>query len=155
MARSRKRKSHTLEQSFLEALRSSGSVVAASRWSKVPRRTAYSWRKLYVDFAQAWDDAIEEALDIIEARAMDAAVNPKKDPIEAGRMQRWILSKRRPKVWGDKLIHQDPDGNAVPLTQEVNLVIKNAITDPVSRELLDSLAKRMESDSSSDSSEAE
>jgi hypothetical protein len=54
---------------FLAALRNSGNVRAACKAAGVSRKTAYQHRESASEFKAAWDDAIEDACDILEAEA--------------------------------------------------------------------------------------
>ena len=54
---------------FLKALAKSCNVTAACRAAGIGRRTAYDWRNDDEAFAAAWDEAVEEAADALEAEA--------------------------------------------------------------------------------------
>ncbi len=54
---------------FLEALASSGNVLVSCRVSGVKRRNAYKHRDRFPAFRRAWDEAIEESTDALEAEA--------------------------------------------------------------------------------------
>jgi hypothetical protein len=60
---------------FLDALREKPNVTHACKAAKVARRTAYDHRKSHKDFADAWDDALEEGRDLIELSMIEAADN--------------------------------------------------------------------------------
>ena len=66
---------------FLDCLREKGNVTAAARLVGIDRATAYRWRDADADFAQAWDDAIEEAADLIELEAHRRAVSGIDEPV--------------------------------------------------------------------------
>jgi hypothetical protein len=54
---------------FLAALRNSGNVRAACKAAGISRQAAYKHRESSQEFRAAWDDAIEDACDILEAEA--------------------------------------------------------------------------------------
>ncbi len=54
---------------FLEALRDSGNVRFATQKSGVSRQAAYQAKKRSSDFSEAWDLAIADAVDLLEATA--------------------------------------------------------------------------------------
>lgn len=55
-------------------------VSAAAKKAGVPRSTAYDWYKADEEFAAAWDDAVEVAVDSLEKeawrRARDGVLKP-------------------------------------------------------------------------------
>lgn len=58
---------------FLERLRSSGNVRFACQAASIGRRTAYDRREADETFKAAWDEAIEDACDALEAAAWQRA----------------------------------------------------------------------------------
>lgn len=91
---------------FLGALRQTGVVLAACRAAQISRSAAYRRRARDGAFRAAWDDAINDALDLHElmvhraSLAGDAATS------------RWILSRRRPATWGDRVTVDHSDAAA-------------------------------------------
>ncbi len=65
---------------FLRVLRESANISRAARAAGIPSSTAYRWRKQLVMFRQAWDEAMNEALDNLEEvlryRAMNGVERP-------------------------------------------------------------------------------
>jgi hypothetical protein len=57
------------EKGFLVALRDTGNVRAACDAAKVSRTVVYAHRDEDEDFAQAWQDALEESADLLEQEA--------------------------------------------------------------------------------------
>ena len=51
---------------FIEALTLQGTVYHASQAAGVSRQTAYRWRDEDPEFADLWDEAIENAVDAVE-----------------------------------------------------------------------------------------
>ena len=62
-------------ETFLATLRETCNVSAAARAAKIGRSTAYDWRDADEAFAAAWDDAEEEAVDALEMRARERALD--------------------------------------------------------------------------------
>ena len=109
---------------FLNYLKTSGgSVAAAAQLTGINRRTAYKWRANSQRFADEWDEAIEEAMDMLEAQAYNIAYSDR-DP----HMIRWLLSRRRSHKWGDR---QTVDHRgAVNVDFPTPLVIRSADANP-------------------------
>ena len=61
-------------EGFLTGLRKHSNVRLASQSVGVGRRLVYDHREKYPDFAQAWDDAIEDGIDTLEAIAYKRAM---------------------------------------------------------------------------------
>ncbi|WP_369952281.1 hypothetical protein [Ralstonia syzygii] len=68
-------------QAFLASLAVLGNVTAAALAASVDRVTAYRWRESDEAFAVAWDDAIEQAADLIELEARRRAVEGVDEPV--------------------------------------------------------------------------
>ncbi len=62
------------KQAFLGALALVGVTTSACTHSGVPRATVYGWRAADAEFADAWDQALEDAWDRLEAEAHRRAV---------------------------------------------------------------------------------
>ena len=69
------------KQKFLANLRESPNVTAAARSVGISRRCAYDHRETDATFAQAWDDAIEEGVDKLEAEVERRAFKGTDKPI--------------------------------------------------------------------------
>lgn len=63
-----------LEQ-FLDHLRASANVTASADHTGASRRTMYRRRDSDPDFAEAWDDALETAIDMLEGEARRRALH--------------------------------------------------------------------------------
>lgn len=60
---------------FLSHLRKTSNISESARVAVVSRRAVYEWRDADPDFAAAWDDAIDEATDALEAEARRRALD--------------------------------------------------------------------------------
>lgn len=69
---------------FLDVLRRTGNVSAAARAAGMARRSAYALRDREEDFAAAWSEAQEEALDDLEQALRQRAVQGTLKPVYYG-----------------------------------------------------------------------
>ena len=81
---------------FLEKLRNSGNVRSSCRAAGVGRTTVYRWRKKWATFAAEWDEAKEDACDLLEEEAWRRAME------ESDRLLMFLLKAHRRQVYGDK-----------------------------------------------------
>jgi hypothetical protein len=106
---------------FIDELRASCNVSAAARAAGIPRRTAYNWRASDPAFAEAWEDAEEEAADDLEQVARDRA--------KAGseRMLEILLKAHRPEKFVERVRSElsGPGGSPLQVT-----TIERRIVDP-------------------------
>ncbi len=97
------------EPRFLESLSTHCNVSQACREAGVTRTTVYRRRENVPAFDAKWDEAVETALDAIEIAVFTASIS--------GDMQtaRWLLSRRRPQVYGDRMAleHSGKDGGPI------------------------------------------
>jgi hypothetical protein len=80
----RLKKKFTAKESFLISLSQNANVSQAAKFSEVNRNTAYKWRQSDPDFAEAWDRALEDATDALEAEARRRATEGYEEPIIYG-----------------------------------------------------------------------
>ncbi len=71
-------------QRFLETLRATGNVSAAARAVGLARSSAYRLRRRDAAFAAAWDDAEQEAVDLLEQEARRRALDGVAEPLMGG-----------------------------------------------------------------------
>lgn len=82
---------------FLLALRNSANVRASCQAAGISRKEAYKRRASSARFREAWDEAIEDALDVLEAVAFQRAR-------ESSDFLLWrLLASRRRGVYGDRV----------------------------------------------------
>lgn len=74
-------------ETFLEALAKRGNITESAAAAGVARRTVYQWRDADPEFASAWDDALEQAADAMEAELWRRAVEGVEKPIYQQGMQ--------------------------------------------------------------------
>lgn len=93
---------------FIARLRDSGNVRMAAQAAGVPRRTVYNWRDRWKTFAAEWDEALEDACDILEAEAWKRAVQENSD-----RLLMFLLKAYRPDRFKDRAkVEHSGDGPA-------------------------------------------
>lgn len=113
---------------FLSVFRQTANVSEAARAAAIARRTAYDWRDADPDFAAAWAEAEQEAVDRIEREALRRAVEGWDEPVwhqgqqcgvvrkYSDRMLEILLKGHRPKFSERHVIAGDADN---PLTLDV------------------------------------
>ncbi len=82
---------------FLEKLRNSGNVRLACHAAGIPRRTVYNWRNKYSTFRDEWDEAMEDACDILEAEAWKRSIDGQSD-----RLLMFLLTAHRPDKYKER-----------------------------------------------------
>jgi hypothetical protein len=82
---------------FLAALRNSGNVRAACRAADVSRQTVYEHRATDPEFAAAWQETLEEALDVLEAAAWSRAAT------SSDTLLMFLLRAHRPEVYRERV----------------------------------------------------
>lgn len=108
---------------FLKTLEATCNVSEAAKAAGVDRATPYMWRAKDEAFAQAWDAAIEIAVDKLEYAARNRAVDGVEEPI-IGRIERdrdgiitttrrysdtllvTLLKAHRPEKYREKVDHE-------------------------------------------------
>jgi hypothetical protein len=100
-------------ETFLAELRETCNVSHAAREAGIGRRTAYDWRDADPEFAKAWDDAEEEAVDALEMRARERALD------DSDRMMEILLKAHRPEKYVDRLRSEVSGPNGAPISVNV------------------------------------
>jgi len=128
MAHRAKFTSHARER-FLTVLRVTENVTKAAASVNVSRRTAYDHRQADEAFAAAWDDAVEEATDALEAEARRRALDGWDEPVfyqgaECGyvrkysdRMLELMLGGYRNRFRTKSVELSGPDGSPIQVAQ--------------------------------------
>jgi hypothetical protein len=120
---------------FLKALAESGIVGVAIKAAGICRDTAYLWRKDDSDFAQAWDEALEQATEKLEAEAYRRAHDGVLKPVfqngqEVGQIREYsntllifLLKAQRPEKYRDnaKVELSGPNNGPIPLSHQIDL----------------------------------
>ena len=97
---------------FLDRLRNCGNVRLSCKAAGVPRRTAYNWRTKWTTFKTEWDEALEDACDMLEAEAWRRATDGQSD-----RLLMFLLKAHRPDKFKERaaLEHTGADGEPLVL----------------------------------------
>lgn len=79
---------------FCARLAETANVTASCEAGGFPRKTAYSMREYDPEFRAAWDNALEQAIDTLEAECRRRAVEGVEEPVfqggvEVGRIRRY------------------------------------------------------------------
>lgn len=129
---------------FLAALARSGIVLAAAEAAGIDRVTAYRERDKNEAFGAAWDAAIDESADRLEAEARRRATI-----VGSDRLLMAMLKAYRPERYGDRSKVELSGGLAVDNAEAIRR-IRQALVDvlgPGHPELLQALEERLNSDS--------
>ena len=54
------------KKKFIETLEAQGTVLHACKAAGISRQTAYRWHRDDLEFADQWDEALENAVDVVE-----------------------------------------------------------------------------------------
>lgn len=111
-------------RSFLRTLRQTGTVTVAAEKAGVSRSQAYQLRKKDKAFAQDWDDALQAALDELEAELRRRAMQGTEQPVyfggkECGRIRTYndnlgmfLLRAHRAEIYGAAKTADSDEGPA-------------------------------------------
>lgn len=91
------KKAEVWRPAFLAALANSANVRAACQAAGIGRTTAYEAREHAPQFKKAWDDAIDEACDLLEATAFRRAMGGESDTLLI-----FLLKSHRPAVYRER-----------------------------------------------------
>lgn len=84
-------------KAFLQAFSETCNVSEACRRANIGRRAAYDWREADPSFAAEWDEAEQEAVDMLEKAAWERATTDKSD-----RMLEILLKAHRPEKYVER-----------------------------------------------------
>lgn len=116
---------------FIERLRECANVSRAAKAAGINRRTAQRERLNSEAFREAWDDAMEEAIDMLEEEARRRAFEGVDEPLmfqgmKVGTVRKYsdtlaifLLKGRRPEVYGDRLKQELSGPGGAPVTVRV------------------------------------
>jgi len=110
---------------FLARLAVTANVSASCADAKVPRYIVYSLKRRDPDFAKAWDNALELAVDALEAEVLRRAIEG--DDTEqfyggksvgtvkhySDRLAMFLLKSKRPDIYGDIKAVSETDAAAI------------------------------------------
>src|SRR5690349_20711519 len=121
------------KRKFLRALRENPNVTAACRRAAISRESVYTWRKSDAEFASAWANKMEMAIDALESEAIRRA---KKD---SDLLLIFLLKSHRPSVYRDRYEHNIKN---LPEMKRMSEGFATMLKEYVPREHLDSALRR-------------
>jgi hypothetical protein len=131
------------QEAFLEALRQVPNITYAAIQSGVSRKTAYNHRDQDPEFAAAWDEALEEGVDMIELEAHRRAVQGYTEPVfymgaivghvikYSDALMARLLQAHRPEKYSEK--HQHKVSGENPLQQALAAIDGTTVGPPAER----------------------
>ena len=102
------------ETLFLEVLQQTGNVTRATEKAGLDRSLVYRRRNLNPRFREKWQNAMEQALDYLEAYLWDKAMGKEMTEAQDGglvdeKIAIFLLKAHRPEIFGDGKIRRDRD----------------------------------------------
>jgi hypothetical protein len=85
------------EEAFLISLRMHGVITAACLDAGISRTMAYKAKELDSDFAERWQDALEQACDVLEFEAKKRAL------VHSDTLMIFLLKAHRPEKYRDRV----------------------------------------------------
>ena len=125
----------TRREKFLAILRTCCNVTVACRDIGIARITAYEHRDKDPEFSAAWDNALEEAVDLLEAEARRRALEGVARPIYHGGVQcgsvqeysdgilQFLLKSHRPHKYRERYEFTGADGGPIEVREIRRVVI--------------------------------
>lgn len=107
------------ERIFFDKLRETGNVTAATQAAGLDRSAVYRKRNSNKKFRQAWQEAMEEALDKLEAivweKAMGSNDNDQQSTVKSAdeKLAIFLLKAHRPEIFGDGKLRKRPEGSGM------------------------------------------
>lgn len=125
-------------EKFIAALARLGNVTAACDKAKISRSQVYRVRDEDAEFAAAWDEALEEATERLEAEARRRAEKGTLEPIfhkgeKVGSVRRYsdtlmifLLKAHRPDKYRDnhRIEHTGADGGPIETNSKAQVIVK-------------------------------
>lgn len=128
-----KRAKHNWEDAFLDALAKTGNISKSAKAARISRKRVYELRDAAPDFAEAWNEALETAVDTLEAEAWRRAARGVRKPagwyqgVPGGYIQEYsdtllmfLLKGNRPEKYRDNL-DITSKGDKLPVIQVVKI----------------------------------
>ena len=118
---------------FIAVISETANVSAACRSLNISRRTAYDYREKFPEFAEQWDEAVETAVDKLEAEAWRRGHDGYDEPVFQGgdqvgvirkysdRMLEILLKGHRPNKFRERFEHTGANGGDIPFKFTINL----------------------------------
>ena len=106
---------------FIERLKATGNITLAARGAGVTRQNAYQTRSRNKTFRRLWEEALDEAVDLLAGEARRRATGIKRDVWYAGekvgtetvysdKLLMFLLRAHRPHLYRDNVKVEHPGG---------------------------------------------
>ena len=107
------------ETMILDVIRDGGTLDKAAQAANVSARTILRWLEADDEFRRKYAQAREDQGDWFADKIADLATDSEKEPADiTARVNalKWLAAKRKPKVYGDKIVaeHTGKDGKDLP-----------------------------------------
>ncbi|WP_377838719.1 hypothetical protein [Bosea sp. UC22_33] len=107
------------ETAILDIIRDGGTLDKAAQAASVSARTILRWLEADEEFRRKYAQAREDQGDWFADKIADLATDSEKEPADiTARVNalKWLAAKRKPKVYGDKIVaeHTGKDGKDLP-----------------------------------------
>lgn len=114
------------EASILQIISEGGTLDQAAKAAKVTRSTVCRWLQDDQSFRDKYARAREDQGDWFADKIADLAIGTGKEPADiTARVNalKWLAAKRKPKVYGDKIVaeHTGRDGKDLPAPTPVTI----------------------------------
>ena len=139
---------------FIERLRATGNVTLAAAGAGVSRQHVYKARNRSKAFRRAWEEALEQAMDLLEGEARRRATGIKEDVYYAGRvvgtrnvydsaLLMFLLKAHRPHKFRDNVKVEHAGGMEVAGDRKVTFeFVRPAVSDLRARRPLGATRRR-------------
>lgn len=114
------------EAAILDIIRAGGTLEKAAESASVSARTVLRWLEADDEFRRKYAQAREDQGDWFADKIADLATDDSKEPADiTARVNalKWLAGKRKPKVYGDKIVaeHTGKDGKDLPAPTPVTI----------------------------------
>lgn len=82
------------KRTFIEQLRLRAAIYVAAKHTGIAKLTAYRWRESDPQFAEAWDEALEDAADVMETSTYEEALGTEEKPGNPLLKMFWLKAHR-------------------------------------------------------------
>ena len=111
--------SSDVEATILDIIRDGGTLGKAAEAANISARTILRWLEADEEFRRKYAQAREDQGDWFADKIADLATDDTKEPADiTARVNalKWLAGKRKPKVYGDKIVaeHTGKDGKDLP-----------------------------------------
>ena len=106
----KKRRAGEWTKVFLVTLANTGNVRASALAAGIARRHAYDYKDKHPDFAEQWKEALDQAIEVLEAVARQRALTT------SDTLMIFLLKSHRPETYRETTRHELTGPGGKPLT---------------------------------------